>query len=341
MNRVGAAILGMIALAGCTAGQPAQTGGDAEFRVALVFDEGGRGDKSFNDSAARGLERIPSELGGKIQEVDSKSQADYKTNFEQLSIDKPDLIIGVGSTMEKAMFEAADSHPEQKYAIIDVPSDKPNLLGYTFREEEGSFLVGVLAGLTSKTGKVGFVGGKSIDLIKKFEAGFRAGVKAARPEAQVVSKYTEDWFDVAKGKEAALAVYASGADIVYHASGKCGLGVINAAEERGLLAIGVDSDQDDLAPGHVLTSMIKRVDLAVLDAAKRAKSGNFKGGTVVLGLKEGGVGITEMRHTKHLLPPRALEIVRAYESMIKNGTLRVPTTLEEVEKFVPPPVQTG
>lgn len=304
--------------------------------IALVFDEGGRGDKSFNDSAYRGVERAKAELGAETRYVDSKNQADYATNFESLAEDKPDLIVGVGISMDQAMDAAAKNHPDQKFAIIDVPSKEPNVIGVVFKEEEGSYLAGVLAGLMTKTNKIGFVGGKKIDLIKKFEYGFRAGVKTVNPNAEVTDKYTEDWSDVAKGKEAAIALFDAGADIVYHASGKCGIGVINAAKERNKFAIGVDSDQDGEAPGNVLTSMVKHVDNAVFDAAQRVKNGTFSGQTVVLGIKEGGVGLSEMKYTKDKIPAGAMEKVKRAETMIKDGALIVPATQDAFNKFIAP-----
>jgi basic membrane protein A len=338
-------VLAAALVAGCSSGSEKSAAGESStttqhagkaVKVFLVFDEGGRGDKSFNDSAYRGVERAKSELGADTRYVDSKSQADYITNFESLAEDKPDLIIGVGISMDQAMKEAAKRHPDQKFAIIDVTSDSPNVMGVVFKEEEGSFLAGVLAGMTTKTNKIGFVGGKSIDLIKKFEYGFRAGIKTVNPSCQVSAKYTEDWADVAKGQEAAIALFDGGADIVYHASGKCGIGVIKAAKERNLYAIGVDSDQDGEAPGNVLTSMVKGVDNAVFEAAKRVKDGTFKGENLVLGIKEGGVGLSEMKYTKNKVSPEALAAVERYKEMIKANAFQVPATAEQFASFSPP-----
>lgn len=329
------AILGGCTTKGADTTSTTQPGGK-QLKLALVFDEGGRGDKSFNDSAYRGLERAKNELGADVKYVDSKNQADYATNFENLVEDRPDLIVGVGISMDKAVQAAAAKYPDQKFAIIDVMSKNPNVLGIVFKEQEGSFLAGVLAGLTTKSNKIGFVGGKSIDLIKKFEYGFRAGVKSVNPGAEVSAKYTEDWADIAKGQEAAIALFDGGADIVYHASGKCGIGVIKAAKERNKFAIGVDSDQDGEAPGNVLTSMVKRVDNAVFDAAKRVKEGTFKGETMILGVKETGVGLSEMKYTQDKLPPGAMDKVLAAEKLIKEGALQVPSTKDEFEKFTPP-----
>lgn len=307
-----------------------------QLTVALVFDEGGIGDKSFNDSAYAGLMRVRDELGAATRHVDSKNQADYKINFETIANNKPDLIVGVGMSMDIPLHTVAALKPEQKFLIIDVPSKADNVMGVIFKEEEGSFLAGILAGLMTKSNKIGFVGGKSIDLIKKFESGFFAGVKTVNPNCELLYKYTEDWSDVAKGKEAAIALYNWGADIVYHASGKCGIGVINAAAERGKYAIGVDSDQDDLAPGHVLTSMIKRVDNAVFLASKMVKEGKFKAGTQEWGIREGGVGLSEMKHTKDKIPQDVLNKVKTAEELIKKGNFAVPKTREEVASFTAP-----
>lgn len=332
----------VIVAAGCGSGSKAEeplTNGESKpaLTIALVFDEAGRGDKSFNDSAARGLDQVAEELKARTREIDSKSASDYKPNFESLVFDKPDLIIGVGVSMDSALHEAAKANPSQKFALIDTQSRADNVLGVTFKEEEGSFLAGLLAGMTTKSNRVGFVGGKNIPLIKKFEVGFRAGVLTANPNAVVTAKYTEDWSDIQKGKEAALSLYNTGADIVYHAAGRCGLGVINAAKEKGKLAIGVDSDQDHIEPGSVLTSMVKSVDKAVFEAARMVRDGTFKGRTLELGIKEGYIGLSEPKdYTKPLMPNGALEAVDEAKKMISDGALIVPKSEAELASFKPP-----
>jgi basic membrane protein A len=336
--------LAALVIAGCSGTESGNAAADspdskssAAVTIALVFDEGGRGDKSFNDSAAAGLDRVKSELKANTKEVDSKTQSDYRANFENLAFEKPDLIIGVGVSMNDAVHDAAKKYPEQKFALIDMPSEQPNVLGVVFKEEEGSYLAGALAGLTTKSNKIGFVGGKSIPLIKKFEAGFIAGVKSVNPNASVTAKYTENWNDVQKGKEAALTLFNGGADIVYHAAGKCGLGVIQAAVDTKKLAIGVDSDQDHVAEGFVLSSMVKRVDRAVFDAATAVKNGQFRGGTVVLGVKEGGVGLSDPKpYTEKLMPEGAWTKVTELKRMIEQGSLVVPSSMEQLATFKPP-----
>jgi basic membrane protein A len=236
--------------------------------------------------------------------------------------------------MDSALHETAAANPNQKFALIDMPSRAENVLGVTFKEEEGSYLAGLLAGLTSKTGRIGFVGGKDIPLIKKFEVGFRAGVMTANPRAIVTAKYTEDWSDIQKGKEAALSLYNTGADIVYHAAGRCGLGVINAAKEKGKLAIGVDSDQDHIEPGYVLTSMVKSVDKAVFDASRMVRDGTFKGRTLELGVKDGYISLSEPKeYTKPLMPDGSLDTIEEARRMIADGALIIPKTPAELARF--------
>jgi basic membrane protein A len=216
--------------------------------------------------------------------------------------------------------------------------DLPNCVSLKFREQEGSFLVGALAGAMTKTNVLGFVGGMEIPLIKKFEAGYRAGVMTTNPKAKVLVGYTGNWTDSAKGKELALSQFERGADIVYHASGQCGLGVIEAAKARGKghFAIGVDSDQDYLAPGFVLTSMIKSVDNAVFEVCKSVQEGTFQPGTRDLGIKENGVGLSPMQYTKHLVPQQVLDKIETLRQMIAEGKLKVPQSEEELKAFQPP-----
>ncbi|MFI5372947.1 MAG: BMP family protein, partial [Candidatus Eisenbacteria bacterium] len=298
--RVAGVALLAIALAGCApktgheASNATPSGkGGTPFEVGLVFDVGGRGDKSFNDAAARGLERAKSELGVPYSTVETGEGSDREAGVRQLAATDAALVFGVGFLFTDDMHKLAVEFPDKKFACIDYtvnPGDTlpPNLTALKFKEEEGSFLVGALAALTSKTGKVGFVGGMQIPLIKKFEAGYIAGVHAVRPKTQVMVKYAgstgEAFKDPAKGTELALAEYNAGADVIYHASGGTGRGVFQAAVKTGRLAIGVDSDQYDEAPGHVLTSMVKGVDVSVFDTIRDLKEGHWKGGVQTFGL---------------------------------------------------------
>src|SRR5213083_1750871 len=257
------AALALLAAAGCSRPAKQASNADSSFPVGLVFDIGGRGDKSFNDAAYKGLERAQNELGIRFSTLETSEGSDREAQLRQLAEGDAKLVFGVGFLFTDDVRALAKEFPNQKFACVDYtvnPNDTlpPNLVALKFREEEGSFLVGALAALLSKTHKIGFVGGMEIPLIRKFQAGYVAGAKAADPNAQVMVKYAGTtgaaFKDPTKGKELALAEYHAGADIIFHASGSTGLGVFEAARDLDKLAIGVDSDQQDEAPGHILTS---------------------------------------------------------------------------------------
>ena len=246
-----------------------------------------------------------------------------------------DLIWGIGFLMGDAIKETAEINPDQKYAIIDFsygPETPKNVTCAVFQEEEPSFLVGYIAGKMTKSNKVGFVGGIKFPLIEKFEYGFMAGVKMANPDVEVLRQYAESFTDAAKGKAIANNMYQQGADIVFHASGGVGDGVIEAAKEKDAWAIGVDKDQNFLAPDNVLTSAMKRVDNAIYDIGKRLMDGAFAGGqTVVYNLKNDGVGIAPTSD-KHV-PPAVLKEVDDLVAKIKAGEIVVPATREAFDAF--------
>jgi basic membrane protein A len=349
LNFSSLALLGLAAgmlwaLAGCgpaaspdgkaqgTTGSAAPT--DKKMKVGIVFDTGGRGDKSFNDSAWRGLQKAEQELGIEVLAVDSKSVKDYETNLSGAAEQGADLVIAVGINMQSAIQKVAKDMPETKFAIIDADVTLDNVRSLLFTEHEGSFLVGYVAGLTTKTNKVGFIGGQELPLIKKFEVGFAAGAKAANPKVEFLApKYTGSWDDIDKARGAAKILYGVGADIIFHAAGRAGQGLIMEAEAQKKLAIGVDSDQDGIAPGTVLTSMIKRVDEAVYQTVKDLKDGNFSSGQKVYDLKANGVGTSEFTHTKDLIGAANLEKLEEVKKKIVSGEIAVPTTLEELAGF--------
>ncbi len=279
-------------------------------RVGLVFDVGGRGDKSFNDAAYAGLLRARDELGADTEVIEPGEGADRESAIRIFAARGFDLVIGVGFIFSQDLTDLAREYPKTRFACIDysppfsaegAPLPIPeNLVGLKFREEEGSFLVGAAAGLETKTQVVGFVGGMDVPLIHKFEAGYREGVLATCPACRVVVQYAGStpvaFKDPARGAAIATSQVGQGADVLYHASGSTGLGVIRIARERDVRAIGVDSDQwddgvDPSAPGKsaVLTSMIKRVDVAVFEAVRSVGEGSFAGGLRVFGLAEDGV----------------------------------------------------
>ena len=325
----------LLAVAGCS--QPAKQGSTpaaGAFPVGLVFDIGGRGDKSFNDAAYAGLQKAQQDLGIRFSTLETSEGSDREAQLRQLASGDSKLVFGVGFLFTDDVRALAKEFPDKKFACIDytvTPGDTlpPNLVALKFREEEGSFLVGGLAALLSKTGKIGFVGGMEIPLIRKFQAGFVAGAKAANPKVQVMVKYAGTtgaaFKDPTKGKELALAEYHAGADIIFHASGSTGLGVFEAARELKKLAIGVDSDQYDEAPGVVLTSMVKRVDTAVFDTIKETKDGQWRNGVRDFGLAEHGVTWVYDDRNKALIPDAVKARVDSLQALIVAGTLHVPT----------------
>jgi basic membrane protein A and related proteins len=303
--------------------------------VGVVFDSGGLGDKSFNDSAWAGIQRSIKLLGIEEKHIESKNDKDFEPNLTAMAEAGCDIVFAVGMTQQKALEAVAPKFPNVKFAIVDAVVTGPNVRSLLFTEQEGSFLAGYLAGLVTKTNKVGFVGGMEVALIKKFQAGYEAGLKTANPEAELLpAKYTGDWVSQDKGKVAANILYSSGADIVYHAAGRAGLGVIAAAKEQSKLAIGVDSDQDDVEKGFVLTSMIKRVDEAVVQTITDVSANKFSAGNKVYDLKAGGVGLSEMKYTKDKIGKENLDKVKEISAKIAKGDIKVPSTPEELAKYV-------
>lgn len=282
------------------ASEPAKASG---LKVGLAFDVGGRGDKSFNDAAYAGLERAAKELGADIKELSPAADGSNRGELlRQLAEAGYNPIIGVGFAYGEDIKKAAQEYTDVQFAVVDSASNAPNVTGLLFAEEQGSYLAGVAAALKSKTNHVGFVGGVENDLIKKFEAGFSAGVKATKPDTKVDVKYLTPDGDFSgfkapdKGKIAAEKMYQDGADIVYHASGDSGTGVFQAAGEAKKLAIGVDSDQrqtvDAALQPVIMTSMIKRVDVGVFEFIKAFQGGAKGGKNDVYDLKVDGVGLS-------------------------------------------------
>lgn len=308
--------------------------------VGIVFDVGGRGDKSFNDGAYAGAQLATKELGAHFRFIEPGDGSDREAGLRLLAAEGMDLVVGVGFIFTDDLNALAKEYPNTKFAGIDysVATDAqgnpipppPNLAALKFREEQGSFLVGALAALVSKTHKLGFVGGMDVPLIQKFEAGYKAGVKYVCPTCPVIVQYAgvtpEAFRNPGRGKELALSQYGQGVDIIYHASGSTGLGVFEAARQTGHLAIGVDADQYSEAPGYVLTSMVKGIDQAVLDVTRMVQSGTFKGGIYQLGLAEGGVGYVYDEHNRALIPDSVHARVEQIRRDIIAGKITVPAT---------------
>ncbi|MBZ0234389.1 MAG: BMP family ABC transporter substrate-binding protein [Deltaproteobacteria bacterium] len=301
--------------------------------IGLVFDVGGRGDRSFNDAAWRGLEWAERDYGIEIVTIEPSDGADREAALRQLAAKRVDLVIGVGFIFSADLEKLARRFPSVSFAGVDyAPTDPdrvpPNLAGLRFREHEGSFLVGAIAGMTTKSKVVGFVGGMKIPLIRKFEAGYEAGVKHVCPTCRVLAAYAgtepKAFADPMLGQELASAQFDRGADVIYHASGKTGAGVIAAAAERRKLVIGVDSDQFHEAPCCVLTSMIKRVDVAVHEIVGDVIAGRFQGGVRELGLAEDGVGFVADANNAKLLREDVGARARELAAQIIAGQIEVP-----------------
>ena len=317
--------------------QPPSPGGTS---MGIVFDVGGRGDKSFNDGAYDGGQRAHRELGIQTRYIEPGDGPDREAGLRLLASEGMNLVVGVGFIFSDDLTQLAKEYPNIDFAGVDFAlatdrNGKPippprNLAALKFREEQGSFLVGAIAALVSKTKKVGFIGGMESPLIEKFEVGYRAGAKYVCPQCRVIVQYagvTPDAFrNPGRGKELALSQYAQGVDVIYHASGSTGLGVFEAARETGKLAIGVDADQYDEAPGHVLTSMVKHVDAAVFDAAKLVKEHRFTGGIYEFGLAENGVGYVYDEHNRALIPDSVHTRVEQLKADIIAGRIHVPST---------------
>ena len=342
-------LIAALALVGCGSGGDGKSGSATsgtsnagtdqgaakKLLVGIVFDSGGIGDKSFNDSANAGVQRAAQELGVEVKSADSKSEKDYETNIEGMAEKGCNVIFAVGFKQESALKAVAPKYPKISFAIIDDVVALPNVRSLVFAEEQGSFLAGYLASLVSKTGKIGFVGGQTSPLIKKFETGYIAGAKTGRADIDASGiKYTESWDDTSLGKLSAASLFSGGCDIVYHAAGRCGLGVISAAKDANKLAIGVDSDQDGEAQGNVLTSMVKHVDVAVFSTIKDVKDGKFTADVHRYDLKSGGIGLTDFKFTKDKIGDANLKKLADLSTQIVDGKIKVPATDDELKAYL-------
>ncbi|WP_126992992.1 BMP family lipoprotein [Thermosipho globiformans] len=340
------------------------------FKAIMVTDTGGLGDKSFNDGTWAGVKRAAAELGIDAQVIQSYEQADYVSNLTKAAQEiqkEPDggIVYAVGFMMTDALFEVAQQFPDVYFAGIDIaPSSDnvpPNVICFLFKEQESAFLVGYIAAATTRANKVGFIGGIPIPPVERFRYGFETGVKVFNDlhgtNIQIIKGYTNQFSDPKKGKDLALSQFAEGVDIIFHASGACGNGVIEAAKEKmvslvgkddlksileyafekgGYFAMGVDVDQDYMAPGVVLASAMKGVDTASYLGVKWAYEGNWTPGIHKLGLAENGVRMSPMKYTKGLVENRTLAELAYLVTLIKKGILTVPETEEALKSFRTP-----
>jgi basic membrane protein A len=272
--------------------------------------------------------------------LQSKSAADYQPNLTVLSEARFNMIYAIGFLMSDDLGQVAQQFPQQQYAIIDAVVPDPNVISVTFKEEDGSFLAGAIAAMVSKTHHIAFIGGQDIPLIRKFEAGYVAGAHEIDPNTKVDVKYAGSFDDVPAGKELANLLFNDGADIIYTAAGKVGLGAIDAARVRpsGDYIIGVDNNQDALAPGKILTSMVKHVDVAVYDIAKGIQDRKPLHGHVVLGLADGGISLTDFKYTRSAVTDADLARLKGLEQAIIAGRISVPYTREALATWKPLPL---
>jgi len=299
----------------------------AEVKPAVVYDLGGKFDKSFNEAAYTGAERFKSETGLEYRDFEIQNDSQREQALRNFARRGHNPVVGIGFSQAQALEKVAKEFPDTKFAIVDMVVDLPNVRSIVFKEHEGSYLVGMLAAMASKTGKVGFVGGMDIPLIRKFACGYVQGVKAVNPDAEIYQNMTGTtgaaWNDPVKGGELAKSQFDRGADVVYHAAGGTGLGVLQAAADSGKLGIGVDSNQNGMHPGSVLTSMLKRVDNAVFKAFDDVKNDTWTAGFDVLGLAENGVGWALDDNNKALVTDDMKAALDAASQKIISGEITV------------------
>ncbi|MBN9457826.1 MAG: BMP family ABC transporter substrate-binding protein [Bosea sp.] len=296
-------------------------------KPAIVYDKGGKFDKSFNEGVFIGAEKFRKETGVEFRDFEPNNDAQIEQALRRFARDGNSPIIAVGFSQATALQKVAAEFPDLKFTIIDMVVDLPNVQSIVFKEHEGSYLVGLLGAMASKTNKLGFVGGMDIPLIRKFACGYVQGIKAAKPDAEIFQNMTGStpaaWADPVKGGELAKSQIDRGADVIYHAAGGTGIGVLRAAADAGKLGIGVDSNQNALHPGKILTSMLKRVDVAAYNSFMAARNGGWKPGISVLGLKEGGVDWALDDNNRALITPEMKAAADKAKADIISGKIQV------------------
>lgn len=292
---------------------------------ALIFDLGGKFDKSFNEAAYVGAEKWKTETGGTYKELEMQSEAQREQALRRLAETGANPVVMTGFAFGEVLSKVAPDYPDTRFVIVDTAVDGPNIQSVVFNEGEGSYLAGVAAATASKTGTVGFIGGMDVPLIRKFACGYAQGVKAANPNARVIQNMTGTtpaaWNDPVKGGELARAQKAQGADVIYAAAGGTGIGVLQTAADEGILSIGVDSNQNHLHPGKVLTSVVKSVDVAVYDAFKAGPA--VQPGTRLMDLKSGGVSLAMDDNNKPLMTEAISKAVADAAARIASGEVKV------------------
>lgn len=295
-----------------------------KIKVALITSAGGLGDRSFNDAAWQGFKKAEEAFGVEIKVIEPQAVSDYQTSITSVAESGFDFIMAVGNDWQDILNTAAPRYPNIKFSGINVKSKGDNIGVAQFADHEGSYLAGAFAAMMSKSGIIGFVGGADVPAINRFCVGFEEGAKYAKPDIKVLKTYVGSFNDPGKGKEFALQLISQNADIIFHAAGKTGEGLFEAVKSKdGVYAIGVDQDQDYIAPGKILTSMQKKVDAAAFDYIKSIKEGTFTSGIKVYGIKEGGVGLSEMKYTKDKIPSDVLNRIAEISKKISSGEIKV------------------
>jgi basic membrane protein A len=299
-----------------------------DLRVGIVFDKGGKDDKSFNSAAYKGAMKAKDELKAFVKYVEATDDTAYEGSLRAFAQKDFGLIIAIGVSQAEAVKNVAQQFPDKHFAVVDADVKAPNVRALLFEEHEGSYLMGAAAALASKTGKIGFIGGMDIPLIRRFELAYKAGAKKINPMIVVNTNYigitSEAWNNPPKAKELALTQYADGADVIFGAAGASNAGIFDAVEEQHKLAIGVDSNQNWVKPGMVLTSMLKRVDQAVYDTIKDASAGKFSGGSTRFGLKNQGIDYAVDQYNDKVLTPEMRKRLDDLKMQIIAGKIKVP-----------------
>ena len=299
-----------------------------DFRVGLILDKGGKDDKSFNAAGYEGVNRAKKELGIQFKYVEAMDDAGIESTMRSFAQKKFDIIVAIGFAMADPMKKVAPLFPDSKFAIVDAEVPGANVRSLLFEEHQGSYLMGAIAAIASKAGAIGFLGGMDVPLIRRFQMGYEAGAKKVNPKIKIITNYigvtSEAWNNPAKGKELALSQFNQGADVIFAAAGASNYGLFDAAQDKKKLAIGVDSNQNWVKPGFVLTSMLKRIDLAVFDAIKDTKEKKFLGGVRRFGLADHGVDYALDKYNEKIFTPEMKKRADQIKAEIISGKIQVP-----------------
>ena len=321
-----ALVLALLGGASCNMGARSEAD-KSKVHVGIVFDIGGKDDRSFNASAWEGVKRAAQDFPIVLRDVEPGDPTSVEPAIRAFAERNYDLVIGVGFEQMPVVERVAKDYPNVNFVIIDGVIDLPNVTSLIFKEHQGSYLVGMIAAMKSQTGTIGFIGGMDIPLIHKFATGYAEGARSVNPKINVLENYVgvtpAAWNNPGQGKELAIAQMGKGADVIFTAAGNSGLGAFDAAEQNNRFVIGVDSNQNWVKPGFVLTSMIKRIDNAVYQIVKERVEGQFKNGIHVYGLENEGVGYALDQYNEKLIPPEVLQKVEAAKQDIINGKIQV------------------